>query len=131
MPCWKEGGGESFVEIKNLGKVFPLIRLLFAEDLLLDEVEDHVAHILAFSDSPFRHEGGCHGAELIERAIAESPQQFRAADVARLSAIVFGDALEREVERILEKKIGMRIETIVAFQYGNNGLFKLHGLHGK
>ena len=114
---------------RRLGKILAAVRVLFAEHLLLDEMEHHVAHVLAFPHAPFGHQRGGHRAELFEREIPEALQQLRPAHMARLAAIALGDALEREIQRVLEEKIRVRIETLVAFQDRNHGLFKLHRLH--
>lgn len=127
----QEGAGERFLEIEDLRKILAAIGLLFAEDLFLDQKEHHVADILAFSHPPFAHEGGAHGAKLFQSEIAVSFKQLRAADVTRLTAISLRDALEREVERVFQKEISMRIKALVAFQDGNDGLFELHCLHAE
>ena len=115
---------------KALGEILAAVRILFSEHLLLDEVEHHVAHILAFPHAPLGHQRGRHRAELFEREIPVALQQLRPADVARLAAVALGDALEREIQRVLEEKVSVRIKALVAFQDGNDGLFELHRLHG-
>lgn len=124
-----EGGDEGVLEIEDLGEVLAAVGILFAEDLFLDQVENHVADVLALSHAPFTHESGGHGAELLEREIPIPRQQLGTAHMTRLAAIVLGNALESEVQRVLQKEVGMRIKALVAFQNGNDGLFELHGLH--
>jgi len=122
---------EGLLKIKTFREVLAGVGVLLAEDLLLDEMENHVTHILTFSDAPLARQRGGHGAELFEREIAETFQQLRAGDMAHLAAIGFRDPLEREIQRVLEEKVGLRIKALVALQDRNHRLIKLHGLHAR
>ncbi|MEN9974483.1 MAG: hypothetical protein RLZZ282_489 [Verrucomicrobiota bacterium] len=121
---------ERLFEIKHLGKVFALVGFLFTEDLFLNELKHHVSHILALAHTPFRHERRGHRPELFKRKIPEPGKQFWPTHVPGLATVGLGNPLEREIERFFEEIIGMRIKSLVTFQDGNDGLFKLHGLHG-
>lgn len=126
---WHEWSLKRFQQVKTPVKVLALVGLLFPEHLFLDEMKDHVTHVLALAQAPFTHQGGCHRAEFIKRVIAESVEQFLAGDVAGTPAILFRNAFEREIQRVLEKEIRKTIKAPFALQDGVNGLFELHGLH--
>ncbi len=122
---------ERLLEIEGFGEILAAVGVLFAEHLFLDEVEYHVAHILALAHPPFGHQRGGHRPELLQRVIAVAGEQLGSADMADLAAIGFGHLLERKVERVLEEKIGMRVKPLVAFQNRNDGLLELLRLHGE
>ena len=128
-PLRNERGDEGFFEIEDVNEVVDRIGLLAAEHLLFDEKKDHFADVAGASEAPFRHERSGHGAEFLESEIAEAEKKFLTGDVAGLSVVALGRALEREVERVLEKKVGVGVESLVALENALDGVFELRGLH--
>lgn len=128
-PCGNKRLHKGFLEIEYIRKILALVGVLPSENLLLDEIENHVAHVLAQQYAPLGHYSGCHRTELLQREIAESGQQFRAGDVAGLTSISLRHPLEREIQGILEKKIRVGIKSLIPLEYGNHGLLELHSLH--
>ena len=126
----QEGGAEGFFEIKGSGKIFFAIGFLAAENLLLDQMKDHVANVTALAYAPLQHQGGGHGPELFQGKIAEADEEFRPADVARLAVVGLGNTFEGEIQCLPEKKIGLGIDALVAVEDGDDGLLEVHGLHG-
>jgi hypothetical protein len=49
--------------------------------------------------------------------------------VPGLTSVRLGDTLQGEIQRILEKKVGVRIESFVPLEDRDDGLFELYGLH--
>jgi parallel beta-helix repeat protein len=136
LPLWlaalfgQERKRQRLLEVEDLRKVLPAVGLLFSENLLLDEVEHHVPHVLAFPQTPLIHQRRGHRAVLLEGMIPEALEKLRSGDVAALAAIPVADALQREIQRVFQEKIGTGIETAVPLQDGGDGLFELNGLHG-
>lgn len=109
-------------------EILRAVAFLFAENLFLNEQENHFTDVFATMNAPFFHQRGSHGTKLLEGKIAETHAKFAAADVAGAAAgfVTF----QGEVERILEEQIGVGIETLIALKDGNHGMFEGKRLHG-
>ncbi len=93
-------------------------------------MKNHVTHILALAQPPLVHQRGGHRPELIERKIAESFQQFLPGHVPRTAAVFFRNPLEREIQRLLQEKIRLGVETLLALEDMEYRLLELHRVHG-
>ncbi len=75
------GFHEGLAEVESVFEIFQGVAVALSENLLIDEIEHDLAHVLAFVDPPVGKDGHHHRAEFLERVLADAIQEFLAADV--------------------------------------------------
>src|SRR5690606_37839119 len=94
-PCRPLAGGcprgcpfEGLFEVEDVGEVLGRILGLLDEDSAIDEGEDHVAEVPRRLYAPVLQHRSGHGAEALDREIADPFGQLAPADVARLRQLL-------------------------------------------
>lgn len=108
---------EGRVKIENIGEVFDAVILCFAEDAVLDEIEDNISEVLCLGEPPFLQKGVGHRAKLLEGIFADAVAEFLTTDVALigqfLSALAVGLGLD---ERFPDKAVSsQRVAWIISY----------------
>ena len=83
----------------------------FPEQADLDHVENNFAEVFAAFDAPFLEDHRGHRAELRECVFADAIEQFLAADVAHLFAILPEDQFLGVVERVFDEVVSIPLIT--------------------
>jgi hypothetical protein len=125
----EEGFHKGFVKGENFGEVFGFVIFAFAEDAVLDEVEDDGTEVLAAGDAPFVEDCFAHGAEFFEGVLAEAFEQFGAGDVAGDGALGAFVKFEGVIQALTDEAVGLGVETGVGFDDFSDYLIEIVLLH--
>src|SRR5690625_98235 len=107
---------KSFLEIISVGKILQAILLCFAENSIIDELENDFSEMKSHLDAPFGKEGFRHRSVLFERKFANSFEQFLTGNMARCRPRRFLLALANgKIESLLDKPIGSFSKTGIFF----------------
>ena len=78
----------------------------FSKNPDADQIENHLAEILAPGDAPILEDGRDHRAEFFHRVKADAVEQLRTGDVGRAVVALFAE-LDGVIQRVAEEKVGV------------------------
>jgi len=134
---WRDRGNglewedECLVEIVAVAELIERVGIVFAEDLLADHVEDDVAEVLAGIDVPVMENGEDHRAEFLEGEKADAIEELSGGNVLGKRLPAFFLLLDREVERVADKRVNLPVIAGVFRQDSINCLRKADFLHSE
>lgn len=123
---WKH---ERLVKIVALAKLFELVRIVFAEEFLADQVEDDMADVLAGVDVPVAEHGRDHRPEFLERKEADAVEELAGGDVDGDALLDLLLLLDGEVQGIADEGVNVAMITRVLRDDAVHCLRKANFLH--
>ena len=123
-----KGLAEGGVEIVTVGKVARRVFLGLSQYALCHQVENYVTYVFAAGQAPRVQHGLGKGAVLLDRILAHSFQQFRAADVAAEGALAI-QHLHRVRQGLLDKAVGFRGESWVFLDQVSDNIVVIRLFH--
>lgn len=116
----------------DIRKILAAVAIGFTENVILDQIENHVAKVTAGLDAPGVHDGFGHGPKLLQRVIAQPHQEFGTGHVERFphpARILFLDILHRIIEPRANKCVGPFVETRIFLMDEGDDFGELEVLH--